>query len=129
MSKLFFIYNVNSGKLNALLDTIHKQFSPKTYQCNLCALTYGTFLENKKWKKFRKESAFEMVFLHRDEFQKKYASKFEAKHSFPIVLIENFQDLEVFVTTKKLSEISTVDELIQLIEENGKNSRNTQIPS
>lgn len=126
MSKLIFIYNANSGNVNALLDTVHKISNPKTYQCSLCTLTHGTFSENKQWKNFRNESAFEMVFLYKGEFQKKYASKFGAKHTFPVVLIENFEDLEVFVTTEELNNIAEVQQLIQLIQDREKTLMNSQ---
>ncbi len=39
---LVFVYNANSGLLNALLDMGHKVVSPRTYPCSLCALTYGS---------------------------------------------------------------------------------------
>ncbi len=124
MSKLIFIYNANFGKVNALLDTVHKVSSPKTYQCSLCTLTFDAFSENKQWKKFRSESTFEMVFLHKNEFQKKYASKFGAKYTFPVVLIENFENLEVFATPEELNNIAEVQELIQLIQDRGKTLKN-----
>ena len=51
IEKLIFIYNANSGKHNALLDTMHKIVSPNTYNCNLCDITFGLFTENKTWRK------------------------------------------------------------------------------
>ena len=89
MTKLLFIYNANSGKINGYLDALHKVVSPKSYTCNLCDITYGIFTENKAWKKFRNESAIDMQFLHKDEFLKKYASKFGSKFTFPLVLFVN----------------------------------------
>ena len=120
MQKLIFIYNAHSGKLNALLDTAHKIFSPDTYECNLCALTFDHFSENKKWKAFRESSTIEMEFLHIDEFNKVYASKFGYKFTFPIVLIENKGELEVFISTEKINTIKTTEELMGLIEEYAK---------
>lgn len=115
MTKLLFIYNANSGKINGYLDALHKVVSPKTYSCNLCDITYGVFTENKAWKKFREESAIAMEFLHRDEFQRKYASKFGYKFSFPIILELTNNDLEVFMTKETLTGIDNADELIQNI--------------
>ncbi|WP_435624835.1 GTPase [Flagellimonas sp.] len=115
--KLIFVYNANSGKRNAILDSMHKVFSPSTYDCNLCDITYGLVSENTTWKKFREESEHDMVFLHKDEFAKKYASKFGAKFTFPIVLIEGINGLEVFISTEELNVLNTPKMLIQLVVE------------
>ncbi|WP_240463021.1 GTPase [Mesonia aquimarina] len=91
--------------------------NPKSYACNLCSLTHGFFTEKKKWKNFKKaHKSIEMHFLHADEFQKEYASKFGYKFDFPIVLEKTGYELEVFVSTKELNEIKNLEELIELIE-------------
>ena len=59
--KLLFVYNANSGKLSALLDGLHKMVSPSTYDCNLCAMTFGHFLEDPTWKEFREKSENECM--------------------------------------------------------------------
>jgi len=115
--KLIFIYNADSGLRNALIDGAHKIFSPATYECSLCAITYGTFTENKGWKKFRVESDLQMEFLHKDEFANTYKSKFGHKFSFPIVLIETMVGLEVLVKTKELNALENATELIGIINE------------
>lgn len=116
-SKLLFFYNANSGKINGYLDALHKIVSPKTYACNLCDITYGVFTENKAWKKFRIASKISMEFLHLDEFKKQYASKFGSKFTFPIVLLENRGELELFIATEELNGLKNAEELIQLIVE------------
>ena len=117
VQKLLFIYNANSGKANAFLDSVHKVFSPQTYDCKLCELTFGTVLENRTWKKFRQETDREMVFLHKDEFAKKYKSKFGYKFSFPIVLTEGGNGLEVLIATGELNQLKTVQSLVGLVKE------------
>ncbi|MEM8847905.1 MAG: GTPase, partial [Bacteroidota bacterium] len=69
------------------------------------------------WKRFREESTMDMTFLHRDEFQKKYASKFGYKFTYPIVLVEAEKGLEVFISTEELNSLNTPHKLIQLIQE------------
>ncbi len=113
--KLIFVYNADSGARNAILDSMHKVFSPSTYDCNLCDITFRVVSENKTWKKFRKASSADMVFLHRDEFQKQYASKFGYKFTFPIVLAEADKGLEVLISTEELNQLKTSQELIDLI--------------
>lgn len=114
--KLLFIYNATSGKLNAVWDGIHKIFSPNSYPCSLCAITYGVVGENKLWKKFRNEAHMEMEFLHRDEFLKSYASKFGHKFTFPIVLSTGKGELEVAVTTEELNQLKSAEELITVLQ-------------
>ncbi|MBS9462269.1 GTPase [Flagellimonas sp. 389] len=115
--KLLFIYNADSGARNAILDSMHKVFRPSTYDCKLCDITYGVVSENGTWKKFRQNSRHDMVFLHRDEFTKKYASKFGYKFTFPIVLIEGENGLEVLVPTEEFNTIKTAHGLIRLLKE------------
>jgi len=56
-----------------------------------------------------------MDFLHLDEFKKQYASKFGSKHTFPIVLLENKGELELFIATEELNTLKNAEELIELI--------------
>lgn len=120
MEKLLFIYNANSGKLNASLDVLHKAFSPSTYNCNLCSITHGILQENETWKAFRKSGKEPMEFLHIDEFQKQYKSKFGHKFSFPIVLAATENGLEVFISSEEINAIGQPEELIELIKERRK---------
>lgn len=120
IQKLLFIYNANSGVRNALLDSMHKMFSPQTYDCKLCDITFGLISENKAWKRFRQESHQEMVFLHKDEFSKNYKSKFGYKFTFPIVLTEGKNGLEVLIATEELNQLKTADGLIRLVKERTK---------
>lgn len=113
--KLIFVYNADSGLKNAVLDSAHKIFSPKTYQCQLCDLTYGAFKEKKAWKNFRKQSGIEMKFLHADEFEKLYKSKFRPAFELPVVLIENQYDLDVLISSKGLDKIKDCQSLIDKV--------------
>jgi hypothetical protein len=113
VEKLIFIYNANSGSHNAILDTAHKIFSPSTYNCSLCDITFGIFTENKVWRKFRAQSKTPMEFLHKDEFLKMYSSKFGKKYTFPIVLAEtDEEEFEVLITTEKMNSLKNVESLM-----------------
>lgn len=109
--KLLFVYNADSGMLNTAKDIGHKLFSPQTYDCFLCSLTHGTFRENPQWKTFRENSAIEMQFLHRDEFEKKFDEKFE----YPVIL-KQADSLEVAVSKDVLGSFSSLDNLIEAVE-------------
>ncbi|MDP5100229.1 MAG: GTPase, partial [Nonlabens sp.] len=91
ITKLIFVYNANAGKINSLLDSAHKLISPGTYDCKLCELTYGVFKEDVDWIRFRESVKttnpnLQLEFLHKDEFEKQYWSKWLPKYDFPIIL-------------------------------------------
>lgn len=113
--KLIFIYNADSGVHNMIFDSAHKIFSPNTYECGLCNITFGVFTENRNWKKFKNETDLEMDFLHKDEFQRQYASKFGHKFTFPIILAVINENLDVLVNTNELNELENAEGLIDLI--------------
>ncbi|MGY8885383.1 MAG: GTPase [Flavobacteriales bacterium] len=113
--KLLFVYNANSGKLSALLDGLHKMVSPSTYDCNLCAMTFGHFLEDPTWKEFREKSENEMKFYHKDEFLKQFRSKWLPKYNFPVVLFEENGELGVFIDSVELNNLESTPQLIATI--------------
>ena len=115
--KLIFVFNASTGKVQALWDTLHKIVSPKSYSCNLCTLTYGIFSEKKRWKDFRKHSKTDMIFLHRDAFQKQYKSKWLQKFEFPTILSIKDNSLEIFISSEELNELKNPESLIELITE------------
>ncbi|PTX42036.1 hypothetical protein C8P64_2450 [Christiangramia gaetbulicola] len=117
MQKLIFVYNADSGKLNALMDSLQKVVNPSSYSCKLCELTYGLMEEKKEWKSFRQSLDVETDFLHKDEFLKAYASKFGHKFEFPVVLVQTDKGLEVFISKNEFSEIDDLNVLMETIKE------------
>ncbi|CAM3296617.1 GTPase [Zobellia roscoffensis] len=116
IQKLVFIYNADSGLKNSLLDSAHKILSPSTYDCNLCDITFGVFTENKVWKDFREKTNLDMEFLHKDEYRKQYASKFGNKFTFPIILAQTNDDLQIFVGTEEMNAIKNSESLVEVIQ-------------
>ena len=90
---------------------------PETYNCNLCALTYGVLGEKRIWKKFRQKADFEMEFYHTEEFQNQFKSKFLPKYTFPIILGVTQNEMEILITTQELDSLNSAEELIDLIRE------------
>lgn len=111
--KLIFVYNANLGKINAVLGSFHKIASPETYDCNLCAITFGNFSENKAWKDFRETSEVEMTFYHKDEFLKEYQSKWLPKYDFPLILLQENNELRVFLSSEELNKLESAEVLIE----------------
>ncbi|WP_034061229.1 hypothetical protein [Lacinutrix jangbogonensis] len=112
MKKLLFVYNADSGIGNTILDVAHKIFSPKTYNCNLCAITFDTLSENNHWKDFRKSSPVNMDFLHSDEFEKLYPN---SKYEYPIILSKTEDNLSILISSKKIKAIPSSEALISEI--------------
>lgn len=113
--KLIFVYNANSGKLNALFDAGHKLFNPSTYPCSLCALTYDTFSENSIWKTFREESFFDMEFYHKDEFESVFPN---VTITYPAVLKLENNLLTTVLNNQVLNEVPHVESLIKKLKTN-----------
>ena len=111
ITQLIFIYNADSGGLNALFDIAHKVISPETYRCNLCMLTHGLLRERTAWKTFRESSTTPLTFLHRDEFEECYSPL----TSYPVVLLEKNKQQTALMTTEALNALSTVDQLIETL--------------
>jgi hypothetical protein len=110
--EIIFVYNADSGLFNGLKDTLHKTFAPKTYECNLCMVSFGAFDMKKEWKIFIDSLSQDVTFLHKDEFEKKYG---ENNLELPAVFkIENNKPKEL-ISAKKINKIKTVQELINLV--------------
>ena len=109
--KLIFVYNADSGLANALLDSGHKLLSPGTYACNLCALTHGIIGEKKAWRQFRESMSVPMVFLHRNEFEKRFGQKM----TYPVVLRQAGDGITPIITTEALQGVLSLDELMKMI--------------
>ncbi len=107
--KLIFVYNADNGLFNALTDTVHKIFSPETYQCSLCRYTFGITGMLRPWKLFLDSLDCPKEFLHRNEFFSKYP---QSTIKLPAILCEAGSGLEVLLTADEIKECSNLDNLI-----------------
>lgn len=117
---LMFVYNADSGMFNTLSDMAHKVFSPKTYSCNLCALTHSTFSMRDEWKAFIESLGVELEFLHRDEFKKRgdgSGGGDAGEVDLPAIFMKGDQGLEVLADAASINTCKTMDELKDLIRE------------
>lgn len=113
MESLLFVYNAKSDYWSKKIDFAHKIISPSTYSCDLCALTHGNFGETEIWKEFRENSKITLTFIYKDEFQKLYPN---TKTTFPLIFRkEKGNNLSVLIDAKTLSEIKSVEKLIDVI--------------
>ncbi|MBD3188209.1 hypothetical protein GF325_15345 [Candidatus Bathyarchaeota archaeon] len=111
---LIFVYNADSGPINAIKDYFHKIFKPSTYDCNLCAVTFGNLGMKKSWKEFIGELECNVKFLHRDEFKEEYPG---VEAHFPSAFKLANEKPETFITMEEMNQVASVEELIALVRE------------
>ena len=109
---LVFVYNADSGVFNTLTDAAHKIFSPRTYACNLCALTYGAARMRGEWKEFLDGLGLPLEFLHADELASRYGLKGVA---LPAVFTKSADRLRVLAGADAINACRTLDDLERLI--------------
>lgn len=110
---LLFIYNANSGYVNSTFDALHKIVSPNTYQCSLCSLTHGAFVEKKEWSEFVKQSHHTFEFSHKDEFEEQFQQKF----SYPCVLSKNESSFDIILDGDTMNSLNNLEDLINEIKD------------
>jgi hypothetical protein len=107
---IIFIYNAKGGQWNYLIDTLHKYLSPKTYECNLCQITYDLKMR-KAWKEFIEESPHNYKFLHLEEL-----SEFSLEayvNDLPICLEELNGKHDVLIDKNEMNSFQNEHQLIQ----------------
>jgi hypothetical protein len=109
---ILFVYNADSGLFNTLSDIAHKTFTPESYSCNLCAITYGTFGMRAEWKQFLESLGCDLEFLHRNELKEQYSI---ADTALPAIFLKRPGTLNILITASEINSCVTVEELKQLI--------------
>jgi hypothetical protein len=109
---LMFVYNADSGLFNMLGDLAHKIFSPETYPCSLCGLTYSSGGMRKEWKRFLDGLDRPLEFLHRDELRERYRIEDVA---LPAIFLRNGGDLRVWIDAPSLDVCESLEQLQDLI--------------
>jgi len=107
--RLIFIYNADGGIAQGIMDSIHKTLSPASYPCSLCAITYGTFTMDRRWRDWLKALPVPSLFYHKDDTP--YPDV-----DLPVVLVERGGQVETIVSAERLGTLPSVDALIAEIE-------------
>ncbi|UCH57020.1 MAG: hypothetical protein JSV18_06690 [Candidatus Bathyarchaeota archaeon] len=120
---LIFVYNADSGLLNAINDGILKIVSPSTYQCRLCSLTFGVVQMKSRWKQFIESLNVPAEFLHRDEFNERYGLP---DAEFPSVYIRRGDEMSVLISKEEMENTDSLEGLMEMLKTkldmNGKNT-------
>lgn len=107
---LLIVYNADSGIFNALSDAVHKAIAPETYECSLCAVTYGMVSMRRDWRQFLGSLPITKRFFHRDDFRAAYP---QAATDLPAILLSD--GTQNLVTLLGRAELIGVDDLARLI--------------
>jgi hypothetical protein len=116
-SELILVYNADSGVISLLKDAVHRTFFPNTYQCNLCALTYGRFSVKNEWRSFIEQLQMPYEFLHRNEFYQKLEAHPDhlGDVEFPAIFLNREDKIQILVNHEDINNCKTLDQLMQLI--------------
>ena len=109
--ELIFIYNANSDLFSAVSDFAHKIISPSTYDCNLCALTYGNFSVKQEWKSFIQDLPVKTTFLHKEAFSK----EFKLQTALPAVFLRMNGKAEQIIDRDEIANCQTLEDLKEIV--------------
>ena len=112
-SGLIFIYNAKSGIVNEFLDFSHKIVSPSTYNCNLCAISYGNFLMKKKWSNYISSLPVKSTFTYKDKVSEYGYDNIE----LPSIIFRNDSRSGVIISNDKINNLKNIEQLIELLNE------------
>ena len=116
MEKLLFVYNADSGLLSGLKDLLHKNISPHTYACRLCAVTYNNFGMLSDWREFWQDLGKPVEFLHRDELAQQYGLK---DVSLPAAFIYcETSGIQLWLDADAMNRCQTLGDLKELVQKN-----------
>jgi hypothetical protein len=113
-TRLIFVYNANAGIAAAIMDSVHKTLSPSTYECSLCAITYGAFTMDRRWRAWLKAVPYEAVFYHRPDFRAAFPAHADAR--LPAVFMGQGETLDQLLSAPEIAASESVDGLIAMLE-------------
>ena len=113
MEKIIFVYNADGGILNGIKDLLHKNLSPKTYDCRLCAVTYDNFGMIREWKGFIQTLNIPAEFLHRDELEEKYKIK---DVLLPATFLQSKEgEITLWIQSNEINTCQSLNDLKELV--------------
>ena len=110
-SELIFIYNAKSGIVNEFLDFAHKIVSPSTYNCNLCAISYGNFTMKKKWSDYISSLPVRSTFTYKDKVSEYGYDNIK----LPSIIFQDKSKSKVIVLSEEINKLKKIDQLINIL--------------
>jgi hypothetical protein len=99
-----------------MMDSIHKLVSPSTYDCDLCAITYGAVSMNKEWRAYLKALPFDVHFFHKPDFLIAHPDQSETQ--LPLIGVETASGVEILLSAAAIKRCATVDALTVALNKN-----------
>lgn len=112
---LIFVYRAERGLFNTLSHTMHRVFSPETYECRLCQFTFSAVGMLRPWKEFLESRPEAKMFYHRKEFRAAFP---EVKAELPLILESNptSNKVRLLLDRSAIESCSELEELIEILE-------------
>jgi hypothetical protein len=111
---LLFVYNANAGLAAGIMDSIHKTLSPSTYECQLCAVTYGAFSMKGEWRDWLKRQPWAAEFYHRPDFREAHPA--HAALPLPAILRRDGDMVTPLIGAEEMARLESIGALIAAIE-------------
>lgn len=112
--EVILVYNAWGGLYPGLVDLVHKEVFPKSYPCNLCYQTFGTFSMKEEWKQFLENLPYQVTELHKDQFNRQYKPD---DTKLPIILLRHGNEVQVLLSAEELNQFHSLDALMQGVAE------------
>jgi hypothetical protein len=107
MIELIFIYNAKRGIGKAFIDGAHKIISPKTYEGNLCSITYNNLGKEIKWKEFLNNIKAHSRIYYIDYL--KELDFVEEKTELPGVFINEKEEFKLIINFYEMNSFDNVE--------------------
>lgn len=89
IARIIFVYNADSGRLAAMLDSVKKAVRSDT-ACSLCTITHGLVSKKVEWGDVEDQLGFPTEYFHRDDMPPAVRQfVHDAGLDLPVVLLEN----------------------------------------
>jgi hypothetical protein len=111
-TEIILVYNAWGGIYPGLVDFVHKEFFPKSYPCNLCYQTFGTFGMKKEWKHYLEGLPHKKRELHKDNFQRLYKPE---NLALPVILVTDGLNVQVLASAEELNKQRSLEALIEVV--------------
>ncbi len=111
-NEIILVYNAWGGIYPGLVDFVHKEFFPKSYPCNLCYQTFGTFSMKKEWKHYLEGLPYKKRELHKDNFQRLYKPE---NLALPVILVTDGSNVQVLASAEELNQQRSLEALIEVV--------------
>lgn len=109
--RIVFVYNAENGFFNAITSSMHRVFSPSTYECSLCFYTHDLTGMNRRWKQFLDSLPCRFAFYYRTEFRQDFP---DLEIELPAVVAIRGRTPEVLVGAEEIRSSGGLDGLIAL---------------